>query len=138
MSADDLHYLELTEVAHLVQNRKVSPVELTEAMLHRVESLEPRLHAYAKVTPEFALDQARKAEQEILGRRYRARCMACRSPQGPVLHEGDCDRGGDADLSRFPARPSMAPLSSDSSMPAQSVSASSSSPRVRSPIITPL
>ncbi len=52
VSVSDIHYLELTEVAHLVQTRKVSPVELTEAMLRRVESLEPRLHAFATVTPE--------------------------------------------------------------------------------------
>ena len=42
MSGDDLHYLELTEAAHLVQTRKVSPVELTQAMLRRIESLEPQ------------------------------------------------------------------------------------------------
>jgi amidase len=69
--ANDLHYLELTEVAHLVQTRKVSPVEVTEAMLRRIETLEPRLHAFATVTQELALEQARKAEQEIGARRYK-------------------------------------------------------------------
>ena len=71
MTMDELHYLELTEVAHLIQTRKVSPVELTQAMLRRIESLEPRLHAFATVTPELALEQARKAEQDIAARRYK-------------------------------------------------------------------
>ena len=35
----ELHYLELTQVAHLLQTRKISPVELTQAMLKRIESL---------------------------------------------------------------------------------------------------
>ena len=46
-------------------------MELTQAMLDRIESLDARMHAYAKVTPELALDQARKAEAEIMQRRYR-------------------------------------------------------------------
>jgi amidase len=71
MSANDLHYLELTEAAHLIQTRKVSPVELTVSMLQRVEALEPRLHAFATLTPELALEQARRAEQEIVARRYK-------------------------------------------------------------------
>jgi amidase len=71
VNADDLHYLELIEVAHLIQTRKLSPVELTEAMLRRIDSLDARLHAYATATPELALEQARKAEQEIAARRYK-------------------------------------------------------------------
>src|SRR5690349_17896295 len=65
------HYLELTQIAHLIQIRKLSPVELTQAMLARIESLDRKLHSYALVTPELALEQARKAEKEIMGRIYR-------------------------------------------------------------------
>jgi amidase len=71
MTDTDLHYLELTQVAHLIQTRKLSPVELTETMLRRIDSLDKRLHAYALVTPELALEQARKAEDEIMKFRYR-------------------------------------------------------------------
>ena len=71
MTDTDLHYLDLTEVAHLVQTKKLSPVELTQAMLSRIDSLDKRLHAYALVTPELALAQARKAEDEIMNFRYR-------------------------------------------------------------------
>ena len=71
MNDIELHYLELTQVAHLLQTRKLSPVELTQAMLNRIESLDRRLHAYALRTPELALEQARRAEKEITGQVYR-------------------------------------------------------------------
>ncbi len=71
MTDTDFHYLELTEVAHLLQTRKLSPVELTEAMLRRIDTFDKRLHTYALVTPELALEQARKAEDEIVQFRYR-------------------------------------------------------------------
>jgi amidase len=71
MDFEELHYLELTEAARLIQSRKVSPVELTQALLRRIERLEPRLHAYALVTAELALEQARKAEDDIMRRHYR-------------------------------------------------------------------
>ena len=57
--------------ARLLQARELSPVELTRALLQRIEALEPRLHAFARVTPQLALEQAREAEREIMGRRYR-------------------------------------------------------------------
>jgi len=71
MDSSELHYLELNEVAHLIQVRKVSPVELTQTMLDRIEKLDRRLHAFALPTPELALEQARKAEAEIAAKRYR-------------------------------------------------------------------
>lgn len=71
MTASDLHYLELHEIAHLIQTRKVSPVEVMQAMLARIETLEPRLKSFALVTGEDALKYARKAEEDIMQRRYK-------------------------------------------------------------------
>jgi len=65
---DELHYLEISELARLIAARKVSPVELTRDLLRRIERLDPRLKSYALVTPELALEQARLAEQ-MIGRR---------------------------------------------------------------------
>jgi amidase len=53
------------EVARRLHRRELSPVELARAMLQRIEALEPRLRAYALVTPETALEQARAAEARI-------------------------------------------------------------------------
>jgi len=71
MNDTELHYLELTQIAHLIQTRKVSPVELTQAMLARIDALDRKLHAYALVTSELALEQARRAEKEIMRQVYR-------------------------------------------------------------------
>jgi len=65
MDTDDLHYLEIHELARLLAARKLSPVELTQDMLRRIDRLDPVLKSYACVTPELALDQARRAEQMI-------------------------------------------------------------------------
>jgi amidase len=70
MNRTDVHYLDLLETAHLLQTRALSPVELARAMLARIEALDARLHAYARVTPELALAQAQQAERDIMARRY--------------------------------------------------------------------
>lgn len=62
----ELHYLELTEVGRRIRRKELSPVEVTQALLARIEALEPRLHAYALTTPELALEQARRAEAEVM------------------------------------------------------------------------
>ena len=57
--------LPLHEAARLVRARRVSPVDLTEACLARIERLQPSLNAYITVTAEEALAQARAAEAEV-------------------------------------------------------------------------
>lgn len=66
-----LHYRPLTEIAAMIRARTVSPLELTEAMLRRIEQIDPTLHSYATLTAERALEQARLAEDEIVKGRYR-------------------------------------------------------------------
>ncbi len=55
----------LVEVAALVRRKAVSPVELTQACLARIERLNPALNAFITITAEQALKQAREAEAEI-------------------------------------------------------------------------
>lgn len=61
----ELHYLDLTEAARLIRNKELSPVTYVEALLSRVEALEPKLNAFLGVTAEAALAAARQAEAEI-------------------------------------------------------------------------
>ncbi len=63
----------LVEVAKLIARRAVSPVEVTEAMLARIEALDGRIHSYLLVTAEHALAQARAAEKDIMAGHYRGR-----------------------------------------------------------------
>lgn len=71
MSDDSLACRFLTEVAAEIRTRKLSPVEVTEAILRRIERLAPSLHSYATLTADLALEQARTAEREIASGRYR-------------------------------------------------------------------
>ncbi len=62
---DDITSLKIHEVAALVKQRRISPVEITRACLARIEALNPLLNAFIAVTAESALSEARRAESEI-------------------------------------------------------------------------
>ena len=64
-------HLTLEDAAALVRDQRVSPLELTEACLARIESVEPRLNAFITVTADVARAQAREAGNEIAAGRYR-------------------------------------------------------------------
>ena len=49
----------------------LSPVELTEATLERIDKLQPILHAFVAVTADYALGRARQAERELRAGHYR-------------------------------------------------------------------
>ena len=68
---DELHFATIAEAADLIRARKLSPVELTQAHLKRIAELDPQLNAYVTVTADPALEQARRAEQEIAKGNYR-------------------------------------------------------------------
>jgi amidase len=61
----DLYYRDLLDVSRDIAARKLSPVEVTEAMLSRIERVDPTLKSYVHVMADGALDQARAAEAEI-------------------------------------------------------------------------
>lgn len=60
---DELCFLTALELRNHYRDRSLSPVEVTEAILRRIERLNPRLVAFVTVTAELALEQARTAEQ---------------------------------------------------------------------------
>jgi amidase len=62
---EGLHDLGLAEASARLRDGALSPVVLTEALLVRIEALEPRLHAFARVTADRALEDAKRAEAEI-------------------------------------------------------------------------
>jgi aspartyl-tRNA(Asn)/glutamyl-tRNA(Gln) amidotransferase subunit A len=64
-------YAPVSVLAAQVRARKLSPVELTEAYLQRLETVGRRLNAVAYVMRETALEEARRAEDEIKRGRYR-------------------------------------------------------------------
>jgi aspartyl-tRNA(Asn)/glutamyl-tRNA(Gln) amidotransferase subunit A len=71
MLTDETFFSSVAELAALIQARKISPVELAEGYLTRLERFGARLGAVATVMRESALKEARQAEHEIRAGRYR-------------------------------------------------------------------
>ncbi len=67
----DLHWLTIADAARRIERRLLSPVELTDALIARIEALDPQLNAFLLPTPEKAREQARIAEREIMAGNYR-------------------------------------------------------------------
>ena len=65
MTADDLVWLGAAEAAALIRAKRLSPTELVQAYLDRIERLDGLLHAYIAVCREEALTMARGAEQAL-------------------------------------------------------------------------
>jgi aspartyl-tRNA(Asn)/glutamyl-tRNA(Gln) amidotransferase subunit A len=63
--------LSLTAAAEEIQAGRLSPVELTDSALARIEATEPAINAFAHVCADLAREQALTAEKEIAGGRYR-------------------------------------------------------------------
>jgi aspartyl-tRNA(Asn)/glutamyl-tRNA(Gln) amidotransferase subunit A len=61
----------LTETAAHLAARSISPLELTQAYLNRIERLNPLLNAFITVTADRALADARAATEEIARGAYR-------------------------------------------------------------------
>jgi aspartyl-tRNA(Asn)/glutamyl-tRNA(Gln) amidotransferase subunit A len=71
IASSDLHALSIAEASELIRRKALSPVELTQALLDRAALLDPKIHAYLRVTPDLALKQARLAEREIMADNHR-------------------------------------------------------------------
>ncbi len=111
MRADDLCFLSLVQVAGLVRSRQVSPVELVEACLGRIERLNPVLNAFGWVDADGAL---RAAGAILLGKTTMNECAwgvdvpPTRNPWDPARMPGGSSGGSGvavaAGLSFVPAR----------------------------------
>jgi aspartyl-tRNA(Asn)/glutamyl-tRNA(Gln) amidotransferase subunit A len=68
---EEVFYLTVRAMGEQIKAGKLSPVELTQMYLKRSERIGSRLNAYATLTPERALAEAREAEREIRAGKYR-------------------------------------------------------------------
>ncbi|CAI8018416.1 Glutamyl-tRNA(Gln) amidotransferase subunit A [Geodia barretti] len=59
------------DLSRLIRDREVSPVDVVEACLARIEETEPTLNSFITLMPEQARDAARRAEAEIGRGNYR-------------------------------------------------------------------
>jgi aspartyl-tRNA(Asn)/glutamyl-tRNA(Gln) amidotransferase subunit A len=67
----DLIELTLAEISVLLRGGMLSPVELVQAYLERIERLEPQVNSYIIVTAALALEQAKLHETELAAGRWR-------------------------------------------------------------------
>lgn len=71
MLPNEIFYAPVTELSAQIRARRLSPIELAEGYLERLEGAGRRLGAVAAVMRETALREAREAEREIRAGRYR-------------------------------------------------------------------
>ncbi len=71
MQRNEIPYLTVAELGEHIRNRDVSPVEVTEAYLDRIESLNGEIRAYLTVTADIARQAAQDCEAEIATGNYR-------------------------------------------------------------------
>ena len=105
--SNDLHYLDLVDVARRIKVGALSPVSLTEAMLQRIGKLDGGLKSYVTVTADLALEQAARRKPRSARRLPRAAARRADRRQGPVLHQGHPDRAPAWRSIATSARPTM-------------------------------
>jgi aspartyl-tRNA(Asn)/glutamyl-tRNA(Gln) amidotransferase subunit A len=71
MVGEDVLYLTVSELSDRIRSRHLSPVELTEGYLARIDRYASKLNAFVTVTADLARRRAREAEREIARGRYR-------------------------------------------------------------------
>ena len=53
--------LTLSEASQRIARREISPLELTQAFLKRIDAVDPQVNSFITLTPELALESARQA-----------------------------------------------------------------------------
>ena len=65
MRTTDLGFMSASAMATAIQKKTLSPREIVEALLSRIEKINPKVNAYCTVVPEMALEAAKKSEAQI-------------------------------------------------------------------------
>ena len=81
MDQRDIPFLPVSELSRLIESREVSPVEVTQAYLDRIDELDFKFNAYLTVTRREALEAARGTRSKPSpAANTAARCTAYRWP----------------------------------------------------------
>jgi amidase len=65
MEKRELGFIPATELSSKIRSKEISPVEVIEAVLERIESINPKINAYCMVASELALEAAKAAEVSV-------------------------------------------------------------------------
>jgi len=66
----ELPFLSIKEASVLIKKKEISPVELTQSVLNRIDDKDKKLNTYVTVLEDKALKSAKKAEEEISSGNY--------------------------------------------------------------------
>ena len=64
--SDEIAYMSATELAAAYRDRSLSPVEVVDSLLERIDNVDPHVHAFITVADDYARAAARVAEQEFM------------------------------------------------------------------------
>jgi len=67
----EIAHLQISELAYLIKNKKISSLELTEIYLNRIKKLDKKINAFVTITENLAIEQAKKADKEIKDGNYK-------------------------------------------------------------------
>ncbi|MGM0682537.1 MAG: amidase, partial [Thermodesulfobacteriota bacterium] len=70
-NTEELAFYSLPELASLIKSQRISSVELTKMYINRLKKYSDTLHCLITLTEELALEQARKADEEIRRGNYK-------------------------------------------------------------------
>ena len=65
MEPNENSYLTITQAAAALRRNELSPVDITNALLERIEAVDDKLHCFITLTADLAREQAQQAEQEL-------------------------------------------------------------------------
>lgn len=68
---EDIAFSPVTHLARWIETRRLTSERLTQLYLDRLKKFDPKLRCVITLTPDLALEQARKADAEIAGGKYR-------------------------------------------------------------------
>jgi len=66
MSREDICWMSAADLAKSIRRKKLSPVEVVEDILERIEVINPKINAYVTVIANSALAEAKKAEKAVM------------------------------------------------------------------------
>ena len=70
MDRADIPFLTVADLSRLIERKEVSPVEVVEAYLERIDQVDGKINSYITVSRDEARQAAREAEQSIMGGTY--------------------------------------------------------------------
>ncbi len=71
MDNSEIPFLSVAQLSELIKTREVSPVEVVEGYLDRIDSLNDQLYAYLTVCRDEALQAARESERALARGEYK-------------------------------------------------------------------